>query len=294
VKVADSEALPHWNPVLFLAPDGTVYLYYKVGKSIPDWQTWFITSADGGQTWSSPQELVPGDRGGRGPVKNKPIVASNGTWLAPASREGVYWDCFVDISMDSGRSWQSSKPVPVEHATFSGRGVIQPTLWESEPGKVHMLMRSTCGFVCRSDSTDYGLTWSPVYPTTLLNNNSGIDLVQLPGGNLILAHNPVGQNWGPRTPLVLSISQDNGFSWETLLTMEHEGASQSAGASTGVSGVHTGSSAEFSYPSVIPSGSGVALAYTWKRKRIAFVEMVTSARANLIKTEGTYFGTDLL
>src|SRR5689334_13692261 len=49
VKVADCGSLPHWSPVLFLAPNGTVYLYYKVGKNIPDWQTWFITSADGAQ-----------------------------------------------------------------------------------------------------------------------------------------------------------------------------------------------------------------------------------------------------
>lgn len=262
VKVADG-TLPHWNPVLFLAPNGTVYLYYKVGKNIPDWQTWFISSVDGGQTWSAPKELVPGDRGGRGPVKNKPIVASNGAWLAPASREGVYWDCFVDISMDSGRTWQPGESVPIEHATFAGQGVIQPTLWESEPGKIHMLMRSTCGFICRSDSTDYGWTWSPAYSTTLPNNNSGIDLVRLPNDKLVLAYNPVGQNWGPRTPLVLSISQDNGLSWKTLLTLEHEETSQNL--------------AEFSYPAVIPSGLGIALAYTWKRKRIAFVELTASS-----------------
>jgi predicted neuraminidase len=274
VKVTDREATPHWNPVLFLAPDGTVYLYYKIGKKISEWQTWCIASVDGGLTWSSPEELVPGDRGGRGPVKNKPIVASNSAWLAPASREGERWDCFVDISMDAGRTWQSSPLVPVEHDTFPGLGVIQPTLWESEPGSVHMLMRSTCGFVCRSDSADYGLIWSPAYPTTLPNNNSGIDLARLPNGDLLLAHNPVRANWGARTPLVLSISRDNGLSWNRLLTLEDEEVPPDfAGVSPADTGIRIDSRAEFSYPAVIPLGSGVAVAYTWKRKRMAFVKL---------------------
>ena len=39
-----------------------------------------IVSEDGGYTWSD-RELVEGDRcGGRGPVKNKLIVLSNGWW----------------------------------------------------------------------------------------------------------------------------------------------------------------------------------------------------------------------
>lgn len=50
VKVADREGAPHWNPVLFLSPDDRVYLYYKIGKNISEWQTWFLGSADDGLT----------------------------------------------------------------------------------------------------------------------------------------------------------------------------------------------------------------------------------------------------
>ena len=35
VKVRDDA---HWNPVLFNAPDGKLYLYFKVGKEIDDWK----------------------------------------------------------------------------------------------------------------------------------------------------------------------------------------------------------------------------------------------------------------
>jgi predicted neuraminidase len=59
---------PHWNPVLFKAPDERIYLYFKVGKEIDYWGTWVLQSVDFGHTWSSPRELVPGDKGA-GPGK---------------------------------------------------------------------------------------------------------------------------------------------------------------------------------------------------------------------------------
>jgi predicted neuraminidase len=273
-KAADLGPVAHWNPVLFPAPDGTLHLFFKVGPRISTWQTWTTTSADGGMSWSSPRELVPGDRGGRGPVKNKPIVAGDGTWLAPASIEGRRWDCFVDASRDNGRSWQSSALVPVDHDAVAGAGLIQPSLWESPDGSVHMLTRSTAGSVYRSDSRDGGRSWNPAYRTDLPNNNSGLDLACLADGTLVLAHNPVGLSWGPRTPLVLSISRDDGTSWESSVVLEDEGVPRDfSGVTPADTGIGIDSRAEFSYPAVVRCGSGVAVAYTWKRTRIAFVQL---------------------
>lgn len=39
-------------------------------------------------------------------------------------------------------------------------------------------------------------------------------------GRLVCAHNPVPKNWGPRTPLVLSISDDKGLTWRRWVTLE--------------------------------------------------------------------------
>lgn len=273
VKVADRGSLPHWNPVLFAPKPGEVHLYYKVGRSIPKWRTQVLRSYDGGSSWSRPEDLVAGDRGGRGPVKNKIIVLSDGAWLAPGSAESGAWDAFVDVSRDGGRSWRRIW-VPLDHDAFEGEGVIQPTLWESSPGTVHMLLRSTCGRVCRSDSTDYGSSWAPIYPTDLPNNNSGIDLAKLPNGRLALLHNPVSKNWGPRTPLIASVSNDNGQSWETLTVLEDESVPVDfAGYSPSEAGVVADGRAEFSYPAVVAHGAGIALTYTWKRKRIAYAEV---------------------
>jgi predicted neuraminidase len=251
LKVADEEGVPHWNPVLFMGLNDEVILYYKVGHKISKWHTRFITSNDGGLTWSAPNSLVEGDIGGRGPVKNKPIRLHDGTILAPASIEEHSWDAFVDISYDQGQTWRQSELVPVPRNSFTGKGVIQPTLWESDYGKVHMLLRSSEGYIFRSDSEDGGKTWSLAYPTKLPNNNSGIDLAKLPDGRIVLAYNPVGQNWGPRTPLILSISEDNGLTWQNICVLENE-------------------EGEYSYPSIIADGKEILLVYTWRRERIAF------------------------
>lgn len=254
IEVAKVREDAHWNPVLFRGNDGTIVLYFKVGKTIDHWETWYKLSSDEGETWTEAKELVAGDKGGRGPVRNKPIVLSDGTWLAPSSDEkkGV-WNAFVDRSEDQGKTWTATPFIPINRDSIPEEGVIQPALWESSNGNVHMLLRSSAGVICRSDSRDYGKTWSPVYKTTLPNPNSGIDLTKLDDGTLVLAYNPDSENWGSRSPISLAVSTDNGKTWPTKLTVD-KGSSED----------------EFSYPSIIHTGDTVALTYTWKRQRVAF------------------------
>ena len=131
--------------------------------------------------------------------------------------------------------------------------MIQPTLWESALGKVHMLTRTSVGRIYRSDSEDYGESWCEAYPTCLPNNNSGIDLVAVPDGTLFLVSNPVGENWGERSPLTLSKSEDNGKSWETVLTLEEEKIDS-----------------EFSYPAIEYFNGSLYITYTYERTNVAF------------------------
>lgn len=251
IAVASENDLPHWNPVLFRTHSGTIQLYYKVGKRIVHWQTRIITSQDDGKTWSEPKELVEGDIGGRGPVRCKPIYLKDGKLLAPASIETpTQWDAFVDISEDDGQSWTRSDLVPIDHETFPPKGIIQPTLWETEEG-VHMLLRTSASDIYRSDSSDGGRTWTPAYSIGLPNNNSGVDIVQLEGGRLVLIFNSVGLSFGPRTPLLLRMSKDNGKTWGVPFVLEKEPG-------------------EYSYPAIVTHGNNLHLTYTSNRERIAY------------------------
>lgn len=254
VEVAKIRNDPHWNPVLFQSPEGEAYLFFKVGKVIDQWETWLKTSQDGGETWSEARELIAGDKGGRGPVRNKPIILSDGTWLAGASNEneGV-WNAFVDRSEDKGKTWSSTTYLTINRKEIDGEGIIQPTLWESSPGKVHMFIRSSAGAICRSDSEDYGKTWSPVYKTSLPNPNSALDVAQLSDGALALAYNRDDENWGARAPLSVALSFDNGKTWPRMLDIEKGGEDD-----------------EFSYPAIISFGDSIAMTYTWQREKIAF------------------------
>ena len=41
VRVSADRNIPHWNPVLFRRADGKMMLFFKVGKKIPMWKTYF-------------------------------------------------------------------------------------------------------------------------------------------------------------------------------------------------------------------------------------------------------------
>ena len=248
--IRDGIAWTHWNPVLFETKDGKILLFYKSGSDrIPTWKTYLVTSTNGGESFGEARELVAGDVGGRGPVKNKPIYLSDGTLIAPASIETeTQWYPMVDISHDDGNTWHA---VTIPMPQNSDAAVIQPTLWESSAGTVHALMRSKQECIWRSDSNDFGKTWCTAYATALPNNNSGLDLTKLSDGTLTLVSNPVTKR---RYPLTLAFSKDNGESFGKVLTLEDD-------------------IGEFSYPAIIADGDRLYITYTYNRKGIVFAEV---------------------
>lgn len=256
-RISAADDIPHWNPVLTECSDGRILLTFKCGPKIPDWVTYCSASCDGGLTWSDPAPLVSGDdSGGRGPVKNKILMRSDGVWVAPASVERGLWRCFCDLSHDEGKTWQRGAFV----AAPEGVGMIQPTLWE-HAGGISMLTRTTVGRIYRADSVDGGVNWCEAYPTELPNNNSGLDLAQTPDGTLYLACNPIPgdpqkRGWAGRNRLALLKSRDNGLTWETALMLEDE------------------PEGEYSYPAVVCEECSdgrvlLNISYTWRREKFA-------------------------
>jgi predicted neuraminidase len=275
-RVLDTgRTVAHWNPVLAPGPDGALWLFCKVGARISEWVTLVTRSHDGGGTWEPVRELVPGDRsGGRGPVKNPPLVTPDGLWLAPASveewGERPRFSPFVDVSADGGRTWERA-PIPVDRSGLRGAGHIQPALWWGRSGPV-ALMRSTEGFAHRSGSPDGGRTWTAAEPTGLPNGNSGLSAVALPSGRVACVHNPSTTDWGPRCPLVVSVSDDDGWSWRQALVLD-DGADPAGGFAPGDGGVVTSGAGEYSYPTAVLDGARLLISYTWQRRGIVLAEV---------------------
>lgn len=257
VQVPSEDTVAHWNPVLINF--GThIRLYYKVGAEIPYWVTKYTETADGGKTWTEPKELVEGDTsGGRGPVRNKSIVLSDGTVIAGSSTEQGQWRAFFDLSVDGGKTWQKTDYIAAKGVNGKAIGMIQPTIWQDADGEVHAMFRTDCGRIYRSDSQDLGRTWCEAYSTGLMNNYSGIDCVRTDDGRLWLVHTPIGMRL--RNILVLSVSEDNGETWKDVTTL---------------AGNLFGLISEYSYPAIIAQGNKLYITYTNKRKVInyAFIE----------------------
>ena len=248
----------HWNPVIFRADDG-IRVVFKAGRDIPDWRSYSMVSMDEGESWSVP-EVFGQDNPAGGPVRNKPIRIEKGVLLAGASDESFegVWKPRIDISTDGGRTFQKYADIPCPV------NAIQPTLWTSAPGLVHALLRTDAGEIYRSDSEDGGRSWCRAYPTGLPGNNSGVDAVNA-GDALYLALNPVAQNWGARTPLIIMKSIDNGRSFRPFCTAGDELTDD----------VH-GCVAQLCYPALTARGDKLRISFTYDRKTIAFAEIKKS------------------
>lgn len=233
---------PCWNPVLWNAGD-QVMLFYKVGPSPSTWWGEMKTSDDNGKTWSRairlPEDIY-------GPVKNKPVMLSNGELLCPSSTEHDGWRLHMEFTGGNAEKWERT-------GFLNGKdvGAIQPAILFLPGGKLQLLCRSRSSAVLTSFSDDNGRSWTELESAGLPNPNSGIDAVTLKDGRHILIYNHIRKG---RHILNAAISED-GKTWKAATLLENE---------------PTG--AEFSYPAVIQTSDGlVHITYTWNRKLIKHV-----------------------
>ncbi len=243
---------PTWNPVLFQIPDGDLLLFYKVGPSPSTWKGMLMRSSDNGVTWSTPDSL-PKDY--IGPVKNKPVLLSDGTLICPTSTEGKGWEVHFEMTKDFGRTWTKTDAIN----NYKVYNAIQPSILTYPDGKLQILCRTKNSVVASAWSEDNGQTWGLMQASGLPNNNSGTDAVSLQDGRQLIVYNhfktPIGASKGHRTPLNVAVSKD-GKNWEAALILEDSEISQ------------------YSYPSVIQGADGmVHIVYTWRREKIKYVEV---------------------
>jgi predicted neuraminidase len=258
IEMAREPNTPTWNPVLFHAKTGRLWLYFKYGTNPSEWTGARRYSDDDGKTWS-PVEHLPA--GVYGPIRAKPLLMPDGTIVSGSSVESYHsWSVWVEISKDNGLTWTRTGPVTLPellHATSpelgTGKaiGLIQPTVIPMGGKHLRLYMRSSIqiGKICVADSVDGGKTWGNARKLDVDNPNSGIDITRLKDGRFVLLYNntPTG-----RTPLNLAVSKD-GEHFTNFATVESE------------------KPGEFSYPALIQGTDGdLHMTYTWQRKTIRY------------------------
>lgn len=305
VKLSEDPGRSEQNPVLFLAPDQTLWLMYTAQLS-GNQDTAIVRyrqSHDLGRTWGEIRTLF--DKPGTF-IRQPVTVLPNGEWIVPVFycdvKPGEKWvgnydHSAIQVSADQGKTWS-------EYAVPNSRGCVHMNVLLLKNGSLLALFRSRwADFIYKSRSGDHGRTWSDPVPTALPNNNSSIQATVLQNGHLALVFNNISaagcaerrtslydeiedENdkaagnktpeisehsafWGaPRAPMTLAVSEDNGHSWPYLRDLD-----------TGDGFCMTNNSQkklnrELSYPSIKQSAEGhLQIAYTYYRQAIKHVRV---------------------
>lgn len=291
------------NPVLFVAPDGDVWLFHtsQPGGCQDACEIHCRRSKDNGATFGETQRL--GDFTGVF-VRQPPQIGPNGEWLLPGFRcvappEGR-WTGSLDtavmlVSRDSGATWSS-----VEVPDSAGAVHLNPV--PPQDGVMPAFYRDRfASHVRRSLSYDGGLSWSKPDDTDVPNNNSSVQAIRLADGRVALVCNPMnakmskqrrgslydeiddendradagsskstgGAIWGvPRAPLILAFSKDNGATFPIIRRLE-EGSGYCL-----TNNSKDGLNKEYSYPSILAGPDGqLHIAYTYHRRAIKYVRL---------------------
>jgi sialidase-1 len=206
--------------------NGDILFFFLVKNSLSDLKVVVRRSTDEAKTWGAPVTITP-DPGYHIMNNARVIQLKTGRILCPISfcpdigQKGSHLVTFICYSDDNGRTWKKGKGM----ADVPKRGAMEPGLIELKNGTVLQLIRTDLGQIWQSTSADGGDRWSPAEPFGIVAPQSPCTVARLPGtGELVLFYNPSiergisGMN--SRTPLVCSLSQDEGKTWSKPKTVE--------------------------------------------------------------------------
>jgi predicted neuraminidase len=189
---------------------------------------YYRTSPDNGQTWSESVHVPELDHllG-----KNKPLLLTDGRILTPTTHEMT--KASIPLFLYPERAdWIQAAPITIP----GEKRCIQPSFTPLPDGRLLAFLRNGTGRIWQTWSEDNGMTWRTPEKTGLKHNDSGIDLLSLKGGKLVLVFNDTDEK--KRTPLKLVISEDNGETWINEIVLEEK-------------------EGEFSYPAIIQTRDGM-------------------------------------
>jgi predicted neuraminidase len=258
------------NPLLFQAPDKTIWLFHTTQRGGHD-QTkdlvYALKSTDEGHTWSEPVTMFPQP----GLYTRQPVVVFQNQWLFPVyhSAGGSITSnaqkdhSYVEVSADSGATWK-------ECDVAGSGGYVQMNIVPISSTHLVAFFRSRyADWIYKSESND-GCSWTTPQATTLPNNNASIQAIALKNGHLAMIFNnaqaelkPEHADTGSRRILSLAVSEDGGKTWPWIRDVENPALSQP---------ILPLEDAEYSYPSIVQSADGmIHVAYTFRRETIKYM-----------------------
>ena len=168
-------------------------------------------------------------------TKNKAVIVDGSRIIVPLYSDGFSFSLMA-ITDNGGKNWKFSEPLV-------GPGNIQASIAKKTDGTLVAYMRDNGPPPQRlhvSSSKDKGLTWSPVRDSKLPNPGSGADIVTMRNGHWALAYNDTEDG---RHSLAVSISTDEGDSWQHTRHLERDMRDRQIATSSG-------------YPSIIQGRDG--------------------------------------
>ena len=205
-----------YDPQVWMAPDGQLHWFWAQtighdGTIAGVWRLKINNPDSGTPEYSVAQRLTDGV------MMCKPLVLSTSEWVLPAStwRKTDRSARFV-VSTDQGKTWtvRGGCNVPVDDRSFDEHMFI-----ERRDGSIWLLVRTKYG-IGESVSTDRGVSWSDLKPSSIPHPNARFFIRRLQSGDLLMVkHGSLNERTG-REKLMAFVSKDDGQSWDGGLMLD--------------------------------------------------------------------------
>ena len=219
-------------------------LFYAIRHGWHDTRLHVRRSKDEGKSWGEAIRCIPAP--GYFVTNNDRVVQlSTGRIVVPTNYHRMTgedtvdwssWDCrgiaVFYLSDDDGVSWREARQYCTLSVPNSLTGLQETGLIELDNGTLWAWFRTDMGTQYESFSTDMGETWSVPGPSLFRSPASPLSVKRIPSNNRLFAvWNPlssrsIGWKRGTvttdRTPLVYSVSSDEGKAWSAPVIIEDD------------------------------------------------------------------------
>jgi sialidase-1 len=182
---------------------------------------------DEGETWSESRPISQGKAGVIYTVNSAAIRLRSGrivlaAYGSPSSwQKDEHYRAFSYYTDDEGDTWRKSE----NEVDCPLRGAMEPEIEQLGDGRIMMMIRTQTTKMHQAFSDDEGKSWSEARETRIVHPEAPIQLTRFAGSNnLFLLWNnavvPGADHQGPRRPLTLAVSRDDGQSWQNVRNVE--------------------------------------------------------------------------